>query len=290
MSVEASRHVWATTKQSGSALIVLLAIADYADKSGLAWPTVKSLAAKARMSIRSVQYHINRLRDAGEIVVMEGDNHWSANRYQIAGLHRGDADACTGEVQPIASGGCNPLHPGGADACTHKNPPDINNQNQPSNQQPAAAEAAGGAAAIDPIDTVQTSLNETPKTPVMPAREAGADVIPESPTQHAAHTLSPLVPVVPPSPRDEACADDELRTFFNGSTAGEVQAMVNLYGRERIMDVINEVRLDPSAKVPPALVIHKLRSGARAAWTWPKARAVETANYSGGKYAAFIQD
>jgi DNA-binding transcriptional ArsR family regulator len=289
MSIEASRHVWATTKQSGSALIVLLAIADYADKSGLAWPTVKSLAAKARMSIRNVQYHLNRLRDAGEIVVMEGDNHWSANRYQIAGLHRGGEDTCTGEVQPIASGGCNPLHPGGAEAFTHKNPPDINNQNQPSNQQPAAAEAAGGAAAFHTPAPFKTPLSEILKTPVMPAPEIGAHVIPESPTQHAAHTPSPLVPVVSPSPANEDC-DDDLQLFFNGSTAAEVQAMVNLYGRERIMDVINEVRRDPSAKVAPALVIHKLRSGARAAWQWPKTRAVETSNYSGGKYAAFIQD
>lgn len=160
----------------------------------------------------------------------------------------------------------------------------------PTEKTPAAAEAAGGAAAIQTPAPFKTTLSETLKTPVMPAIEIGADVIREGATQHAAHTPSPLVPVVPPSPPDEDCADEDLRAFFNGSTAAEVQAMVNLYGRERIMDVINEVRLDTSAKVPPALVIYKLRSGARAAWTWPKTRVVETSNYSGGKYAAFIQD
>lgn len=159
----------------------------------------------------------------------------------------------------------------------------------PTEKTPAAAEAAGGAAAIQTPAPIQTALIEDAKTPVMPAPQIGAHVIPESPTQHAAHTPSPLVPVVPPSPANEDC-DDDLQLFFNGSTAAEVGALVKEYGRERIMAVIAEVRLDTNARVPPALVIHKLRSGARAAWQWPKTRAVETSNYSGGKYAAFIQD
>jgi hypothetical protein len=153
----------------------------------------------------------------------------------------------------------------------------------PTEKTPAAAEAAG-AAAIQTPAPFKTALSDILKTPVMSSVEVGADVIPESPTDDAAHTPSPSVPPVSPSPSQ----DDELRTFFNGSTAAEVAAMVKQYGRERIMAVIDEVRRDTSARVPPALVIHKLRSGARAAWTWPNTRR-DGQSYISGKYAAFIE-
>lgn len=167
-----------------------------------------------------------------------------------------------------------------------KTPTEITSET-PTEKTPAAADADAGAAGIAAPAPIQSAVDEKAKTPVMPVVETAEPVIPESRTQHAAHTLPPSVPPVSPIPQDD-CADEDLKAFFNGSTPHEIAAMIETYGRERIMAVINEVRLDSSARTPPALVIHKLRSGARAAWTWPERRR-DGQGYITGKYAAFIE-
>lgn len=165
-------------------------------------------------------------------------------------------------------------------------PTEIPSETSPE-KTPAAARADAGAAGNKTPAPSESAVDEKTKTPVMPAVEAAEDVIPESPAQQAAHTLPPSVPPVSPVPSADDCADDDLKAFFNGSTPAEIAAMVEQYGRERIMAVINEVRLDGSARVPPALVIYKLRSGARPAWTWPSRK--DAHSYTSGRFADFIQ-
>ena len=54
MSIHVTKAVWDYSKQQKSgALVVLLAIADYANERGMAWPAVSTLARKARMSTRN---------------------------------------------------------------------------------------------------------------------------------------------------------------------------------------------------------------------------------------------
>ena len=50
-------RVWDESKQRGGALLVLLAIADFADDEGKAFPSVQTLAAKSRLS-ESQTHHI----------------------------------------------------------------------------------------------------------------------------------------------------------------------------------------------------------------------------------------
>ncbi|MEV4483625.1 helix-turn-helix domain-containing protein [Micromonospora coxensis] len=62
MSVRASAWCWEHAQVSGNELLVLLAIADHAnDTGGGAWPSIKTLAAKARVSERTAQRVIGRL-------------------------------------------------------------------------------------------------------------------------------------------------------------------------------------------------------------------------------------
>lgn len=68
MSVKAMNAVWEDSLAAGNDLVLLLAIADCANDEGTdAWPSQDTLAAKARMSVRTVQRSISSLKDAGEL-------------------------------------------------------------------------------------------------------------------------------------------------------------------------------------------------------------------------------
>lgn len=69
MSIKVITHVWEHSQQRGSALLMLLAIADNANEDGEAWPSIPTLAHKCRMTERNAQMLIHRLEAAGELTV-----------------------------------------------------------------------------------------------------------------------------------------------------------------------------------------------------------------------------
>lgn len=83
MSVAMISRVWKHSSQSGGPLLVLLAIADYADDHGRAYPSVPALMAKARLSERSVQYALRRLASSAELHVATQAGPHGCNLYQI---------------------------------------------------------------------------------------------------------------------------------------------------------------------------------------------------------------
>ncbi len=77
-------QVWEHSRAAGGQLLVLLAIADFADDYGKAWPSVSTLAKKARITKRHTQKVIKQLKDMGELVVDQGaSGHWGTNLYRI---------------------------------------------------------------------------------------------------------------------------------------------------------------------------------------------------------------
>jgi hypothetical protein len=77
-------YVWQHSQQSGGALLVLLAIADHAsDDGGNAWPSLPTLALKARLSERQVVNVLHQLEGAGEIVVDRGRGRGQVNHYRV---------------------------------------------------------------------------------------------------------------------------------------------------------------------------------------------------------------
>ena len=65
MSTLVSAWAWEQSRARGTALLVLLAIADWAEDDGSnAWPSVRTLARRTRMSERSIQDAINKLGPA----------------------------------------------------------------------------------------------------------------------------------------------------------------------------------------------------------------------------------
>jgi hypothetical protein len=70
MSIDCTNRVWEHSNEKGSALLLLLAIADYADENGLACASLGVLAARIRMSRRQTLRLVARLQDAAELLVL----------------------------------------------------------------------------------------------------------------------------------------------------------------------------------------------------------------------------
>src|SRR5690606_7327000 len=83
-SIQAMTRVWADSAAGGSELLVLLAIANYAKTDGTgAWPSVRTLAADARVSPRSVQRIIQRLEGRGELRIHRNAGPGGAHLYDV---------------------------------------------------------------------------------------------------------------------------------------------------------------------------------------------------------------
>lgn len=118
MSVKASARVWESSSHSGSNLLMLLAIADFADDDGNAYPAVSTLAAKCRMKERNARYVLKELQDTHELEIREGEGPRGTNRYRIVfaklGVHHGAGVQCSAGVHHSAEGAAlectKPLH------------------------------------------------------------------------------------------------------------------------------------------------------------------------------------
>ena len=87
MSVDMIRAAWEATVPTPTHLLVLVALADYANSEGVCWPKVSTLAAKVPVNKRQVQRILKALRDCGEIEVAEGERGWRTRRYYLKGCH-----------------------------------------------------------------------------------------------------------------------------------------------------------------------------------------------------------
>ena len=95
MSLKVMNRVWQESKAKGSALLLMLAIADNCnDERGYAWPSVKTLAAKSRMSARQAQRVVKELAAKGELLIVEGGGRSNTHRYYVlVGMPDAEADA-----------------------------------------------------------------------------------------------------------------------------------------------------------------------------------------------------
>lgn len=98
MSIKVQSYVWENSRMKGSALLLLLAIADHSHDDGTgAWPSVESLSKKCRQSERNTQRLLRVLEKTGEIVTKIGAGPNGCNAYQIP-LKTGD------KMSPVTTG------------------------------------------------------------------------------------------------------------------------------------------------------------------------------------------
>jgi len=91
MSIAVMTKVWKYSQQKQSALLILLALADFANDDGWCWPSIDTLSNKARCSRRTVQETLRRLEKNGEIEVHLNQGRSGTNLYQVT-IDVGDAE------------------------------------------------------------------------------------------------------------------------------------------------------------------------------------------------------
>jgi uncharacterized phage protein (TIGR02220 family) len=67
MSVKVMARVWVHSQRKDGELLVMLALADFANDAGECWPSIPTLAKKARLTDRQTRRVLNGLETAGEI-------------------------------------------------------------------------------------------------------------------------------------------------------------------------------------------------------------------------------
>lgn len=72
MSIKVMSWYWDHSKQEGHKLLLLLALADWANEDGECFPSMGGLAKRSRRDKRSVQRTIKELEASGEILVYQG--------------------------------------------------------------------------------------------------------------------------------------------------------------------------------------------------------------------------
>ena len=60
-------HVWSHSQQNGGELLVMLALADFANDAGECWPSIPVLAQKSRLSARQTMRVLNTLQASREL-------------------------------------------------------------------------------------------------------------------------------------------------------------------------------------------------------------------------------
>ena len=96
--------VWEKSRASGDGLLLLLAIANYADEQGNAWPAVSSLARKARCSRRHAQRLIGMLTSLKELEVSRAVGRHNCNHYRVTLGQDEKATSCDTAKGDILSG------------------------------------------------------------------------------------------------------------------------------------------------------------------------------------------
>lgn len=83
MSVRTMARVWEFSQHKGNDLLMLLAIADFADDDGKAYPSVNTLAEKCRMLGRGANKVLAALRASGELEIRQNEGPKGTNLYRI---------------------------------------------------------------------------------------------------------------------------------------------------------------------------------------------------------------
>lgn len=157
MSIALMTDVWQNSRLGGTELLLMLAIADFANDSGVAFPSVPTLARKIRMSKRNTHYLISKLEQSGELAIQRNSGPRGCNLYRVQILH----GAKPAPVQPMAQGGAI----GSAQVVQPVAPEPSRNRKEPSKKAPTGARRE---------KKVEVTLSER----IAYCAENGLDVIP----------------------------------------------------------------------------------------------------------------
>ena len=91
MSVYVMNWVWKHSSHGDTGLLLMLAIADHCNEDGGgAYPSIKALAEKARVSTRTVKRQLQLLEESGELIIERNAGPKGVNLYQVTFQRGGD--------------------------------------------------------------------------------------------------------------------------------------------------------------------------------------------------------
>lgn len=158
MSVRTMARVWEHSRHGGSELLMLLAIADFADDDGRAYPSVATLARKTRMGSRNANYLLKALQASGELTVRLNEGPKGSNLYRI-NLDLMAATSATPCTPPAKL--CTPSTP--ATPCT---PPLQRSSSPPATQFPRPLQPVADEPSLNHQGTTKEPKNAAPSAPV----------------------------------------------------------------------------------------------------------------------------
>jgi hypothetical protein len=83
MSIKQLDRCWRFSKAKGGYLLVLLGIADFTNDEGITYPSIRTLAQKARLTPRNTQRAIRHLVATRELLLEEGKGPYRTHLYRI---------------------------------------------------------------------------------------------------------------------------------------------------------------------------------------------------------------
>lgn len=83
MSIKVMSLVWERAPYTAGSLLVLLALADWANDEGFCWPSIPKIASKTRLERRSIQYIIRKLQKDEILAIEEGRGRKHQHQYTI---------------------------------------------------------------------------------------------------------------------------------------------------------------------------------------------------------------
>jgi len=101
MSIRIMSQIWDDAPAEGNALLVLLALSDFSNDDGWCWPSVATIARKARISERGARGILRRL-EADSLLVCELSKGRASSRYRVI-------------TDPEAASGLTPSNPEDSD-------------------------------------------------------------------------------------------------------------------------------------------------------------------------------
>ena len=76
-------QVWESGPEDRGELLVMLALADFADDRGRCWPSIATIAKRARMTARSAQRILRKLESEGAVKISTGTGRAGCNEYVL---------------------------------------------------------------------------------------------------------------------------------------------------------------------------------------------------------------
>ena len=91
MSWNLTRQIWESSETKGNHKLVLLTLGDFANKKGVAWPSIQTLATKTGISGRQVKRILPKLEKDGEIhIERSGPGRRRVHHYTFPKYMNGD--------------------------------------------------------------------------------------------------------------------------------------------------------------------------------------------------------